>query len=179
MTESYLENIEDSKLLFNELQPSNFNSIDILKNGKSAIIKANIELGLALSESEITYLFDSFKGLQRNPRDIELMMFAQANSEHCRHKIFNADWTIDSEKQAISLFGMIKNTYRENPDGLLSVYSDNSAVMSGYKSDFFEPDEEGIYASSNAQKAVLMKVETHNHPTAIAPDPGAATGSGG
>ena len=179
MTESYLENIEDSKLLFNELQPSNFDSIDILENGKSAIIKANIELGLALSESEINYLFDSFKGLQRNPRDIELMMFAQANSEHCRHKIFNADWTIDSEKQAISLFGMIKNTYHQNPDGLLSVYSDNSAVMSGYKSDFFEPDDEGIYKTSNAEKAVLMKVETHNHPTAIAPDPGAATGSGG
>ena len=179
MTESYLENIEDSKLLFNELQPSNFDSIDILENGKSAILKANIELGLALSESEINYLFDSFKGLQRNPRDIELMMFAQANSEHCRHKIFNADWTIDSEKQAISLFGMIKNTYHQNPDGLLSVYSDNSAVMSGYKSDFFEPDDEGIYKTSNAQKAVLMKVETHNHPTAIAPDPGAATGSGG
>ena len=107
------------------------------------------------------------------------MMFAQANSEHCRHKIFNADWTIDSEKQAISLFGMIKNTYHQNPDGLLSVYSDNSAVMSGYKSDFFEPNDEGIYKTSNAEKAVLMKVETHNHPTAIAPDPGAATGSGG
>ena len=107
------------------------------------------------------------------------MMFAQANSEHCRHKIFNADWTIDSEKHAISLFGMIKNTYHQNPDGLLSVYSDNSAVMSGYKSDFFEPNDEGIYKTSNAEKAVLMKVETHNHPTAIAPDPGAATGSGG
>ena len=179
MTESYLENIDQSNLLFNELKPNKFNSINILKNGKSAILKANIELGLALNDSEINYLFNSFKSLQRNPRDIELMMFAQANSEHCRHKIFNADWTIDSEKQAISLFGMIKNTYRQNPDGLLSVYSDNSAVMTGYKSNFFEPDKDGIYNTSNAEKAVLMKVETHNHPTAIAPDPGAATGSGG
>ncbi len=164
MTESYLENIEESKLLFNELQPRNFNSIDILKYGESAIIKANIELGLALSDSEINYLFDRFTRLERNPRDIELMMFAQANSEHCRHKIFNADWTIDSEKQAVSLFGMIKNTYHQNPDGLLSVYSDNSAVMTGYKSNYFEPNEEGIYKTTTAQKAVLMKVETHNHP---------------
>ena len=179
MTESYLENIEESKLLFNELQPRNFNSIDILNNGESAIIKANIELGLALSDSEINYLFDRFTCLERNPRDIELMMFAQANSEHCRHKIFNADWTVDSEKQAVSLFSMIKNTYHQNPDGLLSVYSDNSAVMTGYKSNYFEPNEEGIYKTTTAQKAVLMKVETHNHPTAIAPDPGAATGSGG
>ena len=179
MTESYLENIKDSSLLFNELEPINFNSIDILNNGKSAIKKANMELGLALSDSEINYLFESFTSLQRNPRDIELMMFAQANSEHCRHKIFNADWTIDSEKQAISLFGMIKNTYHQNPDGLLSVYSDNSAVMTGYKSNYLEPDQEGVYKTSTADKAVLMKVETHNHPTAIAPDPGAATGSGG
>ena len=107
------------------------------------------------------------------------MMFAQANSEHCRHKIFNADWTIDSEKQAISLFGMIKNTYKQNPEGLLSVYSDNSAVMNGYSSNYFEANEKGVYQSSVGEKAVLMKVETHNHPTAIAPDPGAATGSGG
>ena len=179
MTESYLENLKDSSLLFNELEPSNFNSIDILNNGKSAIKKANMELGLALSDSEISYLFESFTSLQRNPRDIELMMFAQANSEHCRHKIFNADWTIDSEKQAISLFGMIKNTYHQNPTGLLSVYSDNSAVMTGYESNYFEPDQKGIYKTSTADKAILMKVETHNHPTAIAPDPGAATGSGG
>ncbi len=106
-------------------------------------------------------------------------MFAQANSEHCRHKIFNADWIIDKEAQAISLFGMIKNTYQQNPQGLLSVYSDNSAVMTGYESTYFEPNEEGVYSSKIANKAVLMKVETHNHPTAIAPHPGAATGSGG
>ncbi|MDB9938895.1 phosphoribosylformylglycinamidine synthase, partial [Candidatus Thioglobus sp.] len=127
----------------------------------------------------MNYLYDNFYKLRRNPRDIELMMFAQANSEHCRHKIFNADWTIDSEKQAISLFDMIKNTYHKSPKGLLSVYSDNSAVMSGYKSSFFEPNHEGVYTTSIAEKAVLIKVETHNHPTAIAPEPGAATGSGG
>ncbi len=179
MTESHLENINDASLLFNELEPGKFDSIDILNDGKSAIRKANIELGLVLSKSEVNYLFDSFIAIERNPRDIELMMFAQANSEHCRHKIFNADWTIDSEDQALSLFGMIKNTYQKNPDGLLSVYSDNSAVMNGYESTFFETDAKGVYRTSIAEKAVLMKVETHNHPTAIAPDPGAATGSGG
>ncbi len=179
MTESHLRNIDDSSLLFDELKPNSYKSIGILKDGKSAIIHANIELGLALSDGEINYLYDNFNDLKRNPRDIELMMFAQANSEHCRHKIFNADWTIDSEKQAISLFGMIKNTYHKNPKGLLSVYSDNSAVMSGYKSSFLEPNYEGVYTSSMADKAVLIKVETHNHPTAIAPEPGAATGSGG
>ena len=179
MTESVLNDMNDSDLLFNEFMPNKFDTIDILSQGKSAINRANNELGLALSQSEINYLFDSFVAIERNPRDIELMMFAQANSEHCRHKIFNADWTIDSEKQAISLFGMIKITYKQNPEGLLSVYSDNSAVMNGYASSYFEANEEGIYQSSVAEKAVLMKVETHNHPTAIAPDPGAATGSGG
>ena len=179
MTESHLREINDSDLLFSEFKPNEFNSIDILTFGKSAITDANNELGLALSESEINYLFESFIALERNPRDVELMMFAQANSEHCRHKIFNADWTIDSEEQAISLFGMIKNTYKQNPEGLLSVYSDNSAVMNGYDSNYFETNEEGIYQTRVAEKAVLMKVETHNHPTAIAPDPGAATGSGG
>ena len=110
MTESHLRNLNESSLLFEELKPKSYKSIDILKDGKSAIINANIELGLALSDGEINYLYDNFNKLKRNPRDIELMMFAQANSEHCRHKIFNANWTIDSEKQAISLFGMIKNS---------------------------------------------------------------------
>ena len=179
MTESHLKDNNDSYLLFNELMPSELSTIDILSHGKSAITEANIELGLALSQSEINYLFESFTAVERNPRDIELMMFAQANSEHCRHKIFNADWTIDSEKKAISLFGMIKNTYKQNPEGLLSVYSDNSAVMNGYASSYFEANEKGVYQNTVEEKAVLMKVETHNHPTAIAPGPGAATGSGG
>ena len=179
MTESCLNNIEDVSLFFNELEPKEYQNIDVLLLGRFAIEKANMELGLALSEGEIEYLYDQFSALGRNPTDIELMMFAQVNSEHCRHKIFNADWVIDKEVQAISLFEMIKNTYRQNPQELLSVYSDNSAVMTGYESTYFEPNEEGIYSSKKAHKAILMKVETHNHPTAIAPYPGAATGSGG
>ena len=179
MTESYLNNIKDADFLFSELKPKEYQNIDVLLLGKSAIEKANIELGLALSDGEIEYLYDQFSALGRNPTDIELMMFAQVNSEHCRHKIFNADWIIDEEVQTISLFGMIKNTYQQNPQGLLSVYSDNSAVMTGYESTYLEPNEEGIYSLKSAHKAVLMKVETHNHPTAIAPHPGAATGSGG
>ena len=179
MTESYLNNIKDADFLFSELKPKDYQNIDVLLLGKSAIEKANIELGLALSDVEIEYLYDQFSILGRNPTDIELMMFAQVNSEHCRHKIFNADWIIDEEVQPISLFGMIKNTYQQHPQGLLSVYSDNSAVMAGYESTYLEPNEEGIYSSKSAHKAILMKVETHNHPTAIAPHPGAATGSGG
>jgi len=179
MTESCLNNIKDADILFIEMEPNEFQSIGMLDAGKSAIEIANIELGLALSEDEIEYLYHRFSILDRNPTDIELMMFAQANSEHCRHKIFNADWIIDEEVQAISLFGMIKNTYQQNPQGLMSVYKDNSAVMSGYEAAYFEPNEEGVYSSKIAHKAVLMKVETHNHPTAIAPYPGAATGSGG
>jgi len=179
MTESYLNNIKDADFLFSELKPKEYQNIDVLLLGKSAIEKANIELGLALSDVEIEYLYNQFSALGRNPTDIELMMFAQVNSEHCRHKIFNADWIIDEEVQPISLFGMIKNTYQQHPQGLLSVYSDNSAVMAGYESTYLEPNEEGIYSSKSAHKAILMKVETHNHPTAIAPHPGAATGSGG
>ena len=179
MTESYLNNIKDADFLFSELKPTEYQKIDVLLLGKSAIEKVNIELGLSLSDSEIDYLYDQFNTLGRNPTDIELMMFAQVNSEHCRHKIFNADWIIDEEVQPISLFGMIKNTYQQHPQGLLSVYSDNSAVMAGYESTYLEPNEEGIYSSKSAHKAILMKVETHNHPTAIAPHPGAATGSGG
>ena len=179
MTESVFAQIDDAKALFSETAPKPLNSIDILGQGKEALVKANNEFGFALSEQEIDYLTEAFTKLGRNPNDIELMMFAQVNSEHCRHKIFNADWIIDKEAQAISLFGMIKNTYQQNPQGLLSVYSDNSAVMTGYESTYFEPNEEGVYSSKIANKAVLMKVETHNHPTAIAPHPGAATGSGG
>ena len=179
MTESYLKETSEAHKLFDELSPKECQSIDLIKFGRPAIENANIDLGLALSEVEIDYLFEQFSNLNRNPKDIELMMFAQANSEHCRHKIFNADWVIDNEKQAISLFGMIRNTYKQHPEGLLSVYSDNSAVMSGYESTFFHPNEDGVYSSITAKKAVLMKVETHNHPTAIAPNPGAATGSGG
>ena len=179
MTESYLKEYTEAHSLFDELAPKECQIIDLIKSGRSAIENANIELGLALSEVEIDYLFEKFSNLNRNPKDIELMMFAQANSEHCRHKIFNAEWIIDDKKQSISLFDMIRNTYKQHPEGLLSVYSDNSAVMSGYESSFFHPNNDGVYSSMTAKKAVLMKVETHNHPTAIAPNPGAATGSGG
>ncbi|MCS5591957.1 MAG: phosphoribosylformylglycinamidine synthase [Gammaproteobacteria bacterium] len=179
MTESFLKDTADAHLLFDELTPKASQSVDILSGGREALEQANITLGLALSDVEIDYLIENFIALNRNPKDIELMMFAQANSEHCRHKIFNADWIIDDETQAISLFGMIRNTYKEHPEGLLSVYSDNSAVMTGYESERFYANKDGVYTSNTEQKAVLMKVETHNHPTAIAPDPGAATGSGG
>lgn len=179
MTESELSNIEDAHTLFDHFEPQPFTSVDILNDGKSALEKTNTELGLALSAGEIDYLVESFTRLERNPTDIELMMFAQANSEHCRHKIFNADWTVDNIEQAKSLFAMIRNTYHKHPEGLLSVYSDNSAVMAGYDGERFYADEQGKYVSSNEHRAILMKVETHNHPTAIAPHPGAATGSGG
>lgn len=179
MTESELSSIEEAHTLFDNFEPRLFLNIDILNQGKSALEKTNIELGLALSDGEIDYLVESFTKLERNPTDIELMMFAQANSEHCRHKIFNADWTIDNTEQAKSLFAMIRNTYHKHPEGLLSVYSDNSAVMAGYDGERFYADKDGKYVSSKEHRAILMKVETHNHPTAIAPHPGAATGSGG
>ena len=179
MTQSYLQSFDDGEKIFHHLEPKSFNSIDVLSNGKDAINKANIELGLALSDGEVEYLVESFQKLERNPNDIELMMFAQANSEHCRHKIFNADWKIDDIEKEKSLFAMIRNTYHQSPKGLLSVYSDNSAVMEGYSANRFYPDANRSYVSCEEHKAILMKVETHNHPTAIAPDPGAATGSGG
>ena len=179
MTESELVSIDVAHSIFDDFVPQPFKQIDILAEGKSALEHANATLGLALSAGEIAYLLDSFNKLQRNPTDVELMMFAQANSEHCRHKIFNADWTIDGVAQAKSLFSMIRNTYHQHPEGLLSVYSDNSAVMAGYKGKRFYADDQGRYVSSMEHRAILMKVETHNHPTAIAPHPGAATGSGG
>ncbi|MBA5249600.1 MAG: phosphoribosylformylglycinamidine synthase, partial [Gammaproteobacteria bacterium] len=179
MTESELLSMGDAHTIFDDFEPQPFNRVDILAKGKSALEHANITLGLALSNGEIAYLVDNFTQLQRNPTDVELMMFAQANSEHCRHKIFNADWRIDGETQAKSLFAMIRNTYHQHPEGLLSVYSDNSAVMAGYEGGRFYADENGKYVNSIEHRAILMKVETHNHPTAIAPHPGAATGSGG
>lgn len=179
MTESVLDSIDDAHTIFDNFEPRPFASVDILAKGKSALEKTNIELGLALSDGEIDYLVESFTQLERNPTDIELMMFAQANSEHCRHKIFNADWTLDGIEQEKSLFSMIRNTYHKHPEGLLSVYSDNSAVMAGHQGERFFADENGKYVSSTEHRAILMKVETHNHPTAIAPHPGAATGSGG
>lgn len=179
MTESELGSIDDAHIIFDNFEPQPFASVDILSQGKGALENTNKELGLALSAGEIDYLVDSFTKLKRNPTDIELMMFAQANSEHCRHKIFNADWTVDGILQSKSLFAMIRNTYNQHPEGLLSVYSDNSAVMEGYEGERFYAQKDGKYTTSTEHRAILMKVETHNHPTAIAPHPGAATGSGG
>jgi phosphoribosylformylglycinamidine synthase len=143
-------------------------------------VRANTELGLALADDEIDYLVESFQQLKRNPNDIELMMFAQANSEHCRHKIFNASWSIDGEPQQHSLFQMIKNTYQHSGDNVLSAYSDNAAVVVGARAGRFYPDPQDFsYRYHDEEIHLLMKVETHNHPTAIAPFPGAGTGAGG
>jgi len=180
MTEEVLSEINDAEKLFSEHTPAPLNTVDILKGGRNALVKANAEFGLALAEDEIDYLVDSFKQLKRNPSDVELMMFAQANSEHCRHKIFNADWIIDGKEQDISLFSMIRNTYQHNSEGILSAYKDNCAVMEGFNASRFYPHPEtGEYHYKSQDVHILMKVETHNHPTAISPFPGAATGSGG
>ena len=180
MTESVFSDVEEAERLFYQSEPAPFNRVDILICGRDALKKANTDLGLALAEDEIDYLVENFKTMNRNPTDVELMMFAQANSEHCRHKIFNADWVIDGKQQKKSLFSMIRNTHEKNPGGVLSAYHDNSAVMKGSKAGrFFAEPQSHQYEYHEEDIHILMKVETHNHPTAIAPFPGAATGSGG
>ncbi|MDH5435175.1 MAG: phosphoribosylformylglycinamidine synthase [Gammaproteobacteria bacterium] len=180
MIESVFFTLEDAEGLFLQADPAPLRQVDVLGNGKAALQKANSELGLALAPDEIDYLVDSFTELNRNPSDVELMMFAQANSEHCRHKIFNADWIIDGKQQTNSLFGMIRNTDKHQPQGTLSAYHDNSAVIEGSSSSYFSPDaKSGEYDYHREDMHIMIKVETHNHPTAIAPFPGAATGSGG
>ncbi|MFQ7899617.1 phosphoribosylformylglycinamidine synthase [Stutzerimonas degradans] len=180
MTQLVLGRFEEAANLFSHAQPKPLTAVDVLGGGRAALEKANVELGLALAEDEIDYLVQAFTGLARNPHDIELMMFAQANSEHCRHKIFNASWDIDGESQDKSLFGMIKNTYQLHNEGVLSAYKDNAAVIVGSVAGRFYPNPETReYAASQEPVHILMKVETHNHPTAIAPFPGASTGSGG
>lgn len=180
MTEAVLTEIQQAQMLFVEEQPKAFNSVNVLQGGKEALAEANVSMGLALAEDEIDYLVDNFVRLGRNPNDIELYMFAQANSEHCRHKIFNADWTIDGIEQPKSLFKMIKNTFEHNPDNVHSAYKDNAAVMEGWKAGRFFPNPESLeYHYHHENIDILMKVETHNHPTAISPFAGAATGSGG
>ncbi len=165
---------------FAEHQPKPLQQVDVITQGRAALVRANIELGMALSDDEIDYLFTSFNALGRNPTDVELMMFAQANSEHCRHKIFNADWTIDGVLQGQTLFGMIRNTFNKSPERVLSAYSDNAAVVEGCDTQvFIRNPMTGEYGYCGEKSHLLMKVETHNHPTAISPFPGAATGSGG
>ncbi len=180
MMETIFKDLNDATALFASAEPGELTSIDIEHGGKNALVQANIDLGLALADDEVNYLFENFSKLGRNPHDIELYMFAQANSEHCRHKIFNADWTIDGVKQPKSLFKMIRNTHEVNPDFVLSAYKDNAAVMVGNKGGRFFPNPAtNVYGYHHEDIQILMKVETHNHPTAISPYPGAATGSGG
>ncbi|GAA6184408.1 phosphoribosylformylglycinamidine synthase [Aliiglaciecola sp. NS0011-25] len=180
MTEAVMSDFDQVEMLFVEDSPKPYSSVDVIAGGREALSAANVEMGLALADDEIDYLVENFQRLGRNPNDIELYMFAQANSEHCRHKIFNADWTIDGAKQSKSLFKMIKNTFELNPDFVHSAYSDNAAVMEGWKAGRFFPDPESHeYEYHHENIDILMKVETHNHPTAISPFSGAATGSGG
>ncbi len=178
MTETLRFNAADAQELFLAQAPQPLNTVPLMQAGKSALEKANADMGLAMSADEIDYLFDYYSRIQRDPTDVELMMFAQANSEHCRHKIFNASWTIDGKAEDKSLFAMIRNTHQLAPAGTIVAYSDNSAIMEGAAIERFFP-QSGKYAFSTDLTHILMKVETHNHPTAIAPWPGAATGSGG
>ena len=184
MTETVREQYEDAAELFVAQQPLPLQTVPVVKEGKPALERANADMGLALSPDEIDYLFDYFSRVKRDPTDVELMMFAQANSEHCRHKIFNASWTIDGEAKDKSLFAMIRNTHHHSPRGTVVAYSDNSSVIEGAEIERFYPRHAGqgsskAFGYSTEATHILMKVETHNHPTAIAPWPGAATGSGG
>ena len=179
MTETVLHVYAEADCLFAHTQPVAGDTVDVLGEGVAALEMANIELGLALSEDEIEYLAKFYSSIHRNPVDAELMMFAQANSEHCRHKIFNADWVIDGKPQERSLFKMIRNTHELHSENVLSAYSDNSSVISGHVAQRFSPGAGRAYTYNKEHIAILMKVETHNHPTAISPFPGAATGSGG
>ena len=180
MTESVLRSSEEAAGLFRTLEAKPLESVDVIGMGKNALEKANTDLGLAMSDDEIEYLDAAFTKAGRNPTDVELMMFAQANSEHCRHKIFNADWTIDGVAQPKSLFGMIKNTHQLQPKGTIVAYSDNSSIMEGAEvMRFFPQGQSQQYAPMTELTHTLMKVETHNHPTAISPFPGASTGAGG
>ncbi|TCW30777.1 phosphoribosylformylglycinamidine synthase [Gulbenkiania mobilis] len=180
MTETVLASLDDADRLFTHIDPQPMSTVDILGGGRAALASANLSLGLALSEDEIDYLVENFQRLGRNPSDVELMMFAQANSEHCRHKIFNAEFVIDGEKMAKSLFRMIRDTHDAHPQGTLVAYKDNASVIEGGFIDRFYPTPGShVYGYTTEPTHILMKVETHNHPTAISPFPGASTGSGG
>ncbi len=179
MIETWLTRVEDAARLFEHHAPRPFATVALGARGREALVEADARLGLALAVDEIDYLADAYRTLERDPTDVELMMFAQANSEHCRHKIFNADWIVDGEPRPKSLFAMIRNTTERSPRGVLSAYRDNAAVIEGSQGSRLFPDGEGVYRYVTEPVDILMKVETHNHPTAIAPFPGAATGSGG
>ena len=180
MVETVMTTYDDLSTLFRDISPRPLTSVPVMAAGREALIEANGNLGLALAEDEIDYLAEAFTALGRDPSDAELMMFAQANSEHCRHKIFNASWTIDGIDQDWSLFGMIKNTYKQGGEQVLSAYADNAAVVAGHVAGRFYPEPDSQSWTYHQEPiALLMKVETHNHPTAIAPFAGAGTGSGG
>lgn len=185
MTESVVSPDVNPAIVFADAKGKDMQSIDIVGQGREALEKANVELGLALNEDEIQYLIDAFTKLNRNPTDVELMMFAQANSEHCRHKIFNASWTIDGEKKDKSLFSMIRETHKAHPEGTIVAYSDNAAIFEGGDTArmYSRGNEDAVggrsYSTVVEPTHSVFKVETHNHPTAISPFPGASTGSGG
>ncbi|WP_422289942.1 phosphoribosylformylglycinamidine synthase [Hydrogenophaga sp.] len=183
MTEAVTTERRQAEALFTELHPEPMAHVDVLVGGRTALEKANIAWGLALADDEIDYLVNAFNGLKRNPTDVELMMFAQANSEHCRHKIFNAQFTIDGVAQDKSLFGMIRHTHQTSPQHTIVAYSDNASIMEGHQLERFVAragaNASPAYQAEAAQHHILMKVETHNHPTAISPFPGASTGAGG
>ncbi len=187
MTESVFTERAQAQALFGALPAAPLDTCDVLGGGRAALLDANVRFGLALADDEIDYLVHAFTGLQRNPTDVELMMFAQANSEHCRHKIFNAEFTIDGVAQPSSMFGMIRHTHQTHPQHMLVAYSDNASVMEGGQVERFAASastaDQGVqspsYEKSQATQHILMKVETHNHPTAISPFPGASTGAGG
>jgi phosphoribosylformylglycinamidine synthase len=180
MTESVFETRQQARCLFDRLQPEALQTIDLLSQGRGALELANRQFGLAMADDEIDYLLEAFNRLGRNPTDVELMMFAQANSEHCRHKIFNAQFTIDGVAQANSMFQMIRHTHQCNPQHTLVAYTDNASVMQGQTAErFLARINAPLYQKHLATMHVLMKVETHNHPTAISPYAGASTGAGG
>ncbi|SFR78745.1 phosphoribosylformylglycinamidine synthase [Marinobacter daqiaonensis] len=180
MTETVFHEMGGAELLFHREEPRTLERVPVLSGGRPALVEANQRLGLALAEDEIDYLVTSFSDLDRDPTDVELMMFAQANSEHCRHKIFNASWDIDGEGQQKSLFAMIRNTHEKSGEGVLSAYRDNASVIRGSVGGRFFPDPDtACYRYVEEPVHILMKVETHNHPTAISPFSGSATGAGG
>ena len=184
MTEVVIRERSQAEALFTELHPTPMEHVDVLVGGRAALEKANTDWGLALADDEIEYLVNAFNSLKRNPTDVELMMFAQANSEHCRHKIFNAQFTIDGVAQDKSLFGMIRHTHQTSPQHTIVAYSDNASIMEGHQLERFvarvdRTDASPAYQAEAATHHILMKVETHNHPTAISPFPGASTGAGG
>ena len=181
MTESVLPDFQSAEKLFAAHEDQSFDTVDVLGGGRAALEAADKSMGLALSADEMDYLLENYRALNRNPSDVELMMFAQANSEHCRHKIFNADFILNGEKQSKSLFRMIRDTHEASPEGTVVAYKDNSSVIEGAEIERFYPnaDKGQAYGFHKENTHIIMKVETHNHPTAIAPFAGAATGAGG